>query len=319
MGPSYRYPFGPYPDGWYVVTAAADLAPGAVVPLEYFGRELVAFRTEAGDAVVADAHCPHMGAHLGYGGAVVGDTVRCPFHAWRFDTAGLCVEVPYSTSGQVPRVCLTTHPVVEVNGLVHVWASGAGRAPSWRPRERPEYGAPGWLGYETIGWRIRMHVQELAENVPDMAHFATVHGVGVEGVGLRALAEVDGHVYRQQSQVQVDGEYQTFTEQEAEGLGLVWLHSMDSRVCFVTATTPIDDETCELRLMFLVHQPNGDGPDGDGPGLTAANRAMVDAIAENTSRDVPIWEHKKYVEKAPLVADDGPILMLRRWARQFHG
>jgi hypothetical protein len=99
---------------------------------------------------------------------------------------------------------------------------------------------------------------------------------------------------------------------------------MDSRVCFVTATTPIDDETCELRLMFLVHQPDNDGPDGDGPdadhaALNTANRAMVEAIAENTARDVPIWEHKKYVEKAPLVADDGPILLLRRWARQFHG
>jgi nitrite reductase/ring-hydroxylating ferredoxin subunit len=319
MGPNYRYPFGPNPDGWYVVMTAADLAPGAVVPLEYFGRELVAFRTEAGEAVVADAHCPHMGAHLGYGGEVVGDTVRCPFHAWRYDVTGACVEVPYSTSGQVPRVCLTTHPVAEVNGLVHVWVSGAGRAPTWRPRPRPEFGAPGWVGYETIGWHIRMHVQELAENVPDMAHFNYVHEVGAD---LRALAEVDGHVYRQKSQVRVDGEYQTFTEQEAEGLGLVWLHTMDSRVCFVTATTPVDDETCELRLMFLVHQPDEradeDGSD-DGTKLNEANRAIVEAIAENTARDVPIWEHKKYVERAPLVADDGPILLLRRWARQFHG
>ncbi|MFN8025361.1 MAG: Rieske 2Fe-2S domain-containing protein [Acidimicrobiia bacterium] len=310
MSPAYRYPFGPYPDGWYVVLASAALAPGAVVPLEYFGRELVAFRGESGEAVVADAHCPHMGAHLGYGGVVVGDTVRCPFHAWRFDTAGDCVEVPYSTSGQVPRVCLTTHPVEEVNGLVHVWASGAGRAPTWRPMARPEFGAPGWVGYETIGWHIRMHVQELAENVPDMAHFNYVHEVGAD---LRALAEVDGHVYRQQSQVKVGDDYVTFTRQEAEGLGIVWLHSMEGRVCFVTATTPVDDETCELRLYFLVHQDNGEAE------LTAANRATIESIAENTARDVPIWEHKKYVEKAPLVADDGPILLLRRWARQFHG
>lgn len=316
MGTTYRYPFGPYPDGWYVVLASADLAPGAIVPLEYFGRELVAFRTESGEAVVADAHCPHMGAHLGYGGEVVGDTVRCPFHAWRFDASGACVEVPYSTASPVPRVCITTHPVAEVNGLVHAWTSGAGRAPTWRPRERPEFGAPGWVGYETIGWRIRMHVQELAENVPDMAHFNYVHDVGVD---LRAIAEVDGHVYRQQSQMRVrdgddDGAYVTFTQQEAEGLGLVWLHSMEGRVCFLTATTPVDDEVCELRLHFLVHQP-----DAEGPELTPANRALVESIAENTSRDVPIWEHKRYVEKAPLVPDDGPILMLRRWARQFQG
>ena len=183
---------------------------------------------------------------------------------------------------------------------------------TWMPRARPEFGAPGWLGYETIGWRIRMHVQELAENVPDMAHFTYVHDVGAD---LRAEAEVDGHVYRQRSQMLVDGEYRTFTEQEAEGLGLVWLSTPGSPVCFVTATTPIDDEWCDLRLMFLVHQPEGPV---DG-GLSPANRAIVEAVAENTSRDVPIWEHKRYVEKAPLVADDGPILLLRRWARQFHG
>ena len=45
---------------------------------------------------------------------------------------------------------------------------------------------------------------------------------------------------------------------------------------------------------------------------------MIDATAENTARDVPIWENKVYVAKAPLVADDGPIRELRRWARQFY-
>ena len=45
---------------------------------------------------------------------------------------------------------------------------------------------------------------------------------------------------------------------------------------------------------------------------------MIDATAANTARDVPIWEHKVYVERAPLVPDDGPIRELRKWARQFY-
>ena len=45
---------------------------------------------------------------------------------------------------------------------------------------------------------------------------------------------------------------------------------------------------------------------------------MVEAIAENTGRDVPIWEHKVYRERAPLVAGDGPINTIRKWARQFY-
>jgi phenylpropionate dioxygenase-like ring-hydroxylating dioxygenase large terminal subunit len=304
----YRYPFTPYPEGWYVVATSAELGARAVVPMRWFGRDLVAYRTEGGRAVVADAHCPHMGAHLGYGGIVDGEGVRCPFHHWRFGADGRCDDVPYSSSSP-PRVCVQTWPLRERSGVVMVWQSPTGRAPHWEPPVREEFGRPGWVGYETVGWTIRMHVQELVENVPDMAHFTYVHTVGAE---LRAEFETDGPVYRQRSLVMVDGAPVEFTRQEASGLGLVWLRSMGGRVWFLTATTPIDDEFVSLRLLFLVHQPDGSttlGPEG---------RAWIDATAENTARDVPIWEHKVYVEKAPLVGEDGPIRELRRWARQFY-
>lgn len=44
-----------------------------------------------------DAYCPHLGAHLGIGGTVEGETLRCPFHAFRFDTGGVCVATGYGT------------------------------------------------------------------------------------------------------------------------------------------------------------------------------------------------------------------------------
>ncbi|HXK25999.1 MAG TPA: Rieske (2Fe-2S) protein, partial [Myxococcota bacterium] len=89
-----RYPFPATPDGWYGLCLASELAPGEVKPLRYFGRELVAFRGRDGPARVFDAHCPHLGAHLGVGGKVEGDGIRCPFHGWRFDGSGCLVEVP---------------------------------------------------------------------------------------------------------------------------------------------------------------------------------------------------------------------------------
>jgi cholesterol 7-desaturase len=93
----------------------------------------------------------------------------------------------------------------------------------------------------------------------------------------------------------------------------VWLRTHSEPVSwFLTATTPIDDEYVELRLLFLVRDDTGSGT------LGPVARARVDATVENTSRDVPIWEHKIYVERPPLVADDGPIRELRRWARQFY-
>lgn len=86
----------PMPYGWFQVLYSHELAPGESKPLEYFGTDLVIFRTESGEAKVLDAYCPHMGAHLGYGirgetgrgGRVSGDSIVCPFHGWAFDGDG---------------------------------------------------------------------------------------------------------------------------------------------------------------------------------------------------------------------------------------
>jgi len=90
-----RYSF-PIPFGWFCVAITADLKVGEVKPLKYFGRELVMFRTESGEPKVLDAFCPHLGAHLGHGGKVVGESIACPFHGWQFDGSGHCTAVPYA-------------------------------------------------------------------------------------------------------------------------------------------------------------------------------------------------------------------------------
>jgi len=304
---TYRYPFGPYPTGWYLALESSALAPGAVTPLALFGRELVAFRSEkTGTAVILDAHCPHMGAHLGYGGCVDGEGIRCPFHHWRFDLGGRCDDVPYDRERRPPNAGLHAWPVHETSGVVLIHYSETGAAPRWRMPDLPEWGTDGWLGYETVRWRIRMHVQELTENIPDTAHFAYVHEV--PGTP-RAEVEIQDHVYRQRSYFAESGE--TFTVQEAHGLGLVWLRSA-GRLTFLTAITPIDAQHCELALLFLARE------DAGARELSAENRALIQLIADTTARDVPIWEHKVYREKPALVPGDGPIAQLRRWARQFY-
>ena len=304
---TYRYPFAPYPTGWYLALESSALAPGAVLPLSLFGRELVAFRSaKTGTAVILDAHCPHMGAHVGYGGAVDGEGIRCPFHHWRFDLAGRCDDVPYDRERRPPKVGLRPWPVHETSGVVLIHYSESGAAPRWQMPDLPEWGAAGWLGYESVRWRIRMHVQELTENIPDTAHFAYVHEV--PGTP-RAEVEIRDHVYRQRSYFAETGE--TFTIQEAHGLGLVWLRSA-GRLVFLTAITPVDAQHCELALLFLAREER------DARELSPENRALIQLIADTTARDVPIWEHKVYREKPALVPGDGPIAQLRRWARQFY-
>ena len=91
-----------------------------------------------------DAYCPHLGAHLGRGGKVIGTDLQCPFHAWQFNGDGKCVRVPYAN--KIPaKAEVKSWPVLERNGrdlrLVPRRGEGAGLRRS--PRS-PEWGDAGW-------------------------------------------------------------------------------------------------------------------------------------------------------------------------------
>ena len=83
-----------YPNGWLPILESSALKKSQILPIFAFGNDLVAFRSTAGKVTVLDAYCPHLGAHLGYGGRVIGDTVNCPFHGWVFNQSGDCVDIP---------------------------------------------------------------------------------------------------------------------------------------------------------------------------------------------------------------------------------
>ena len=86
----------PFPLGWFPAMLSEELAAGEVRPLRYFGRDLVIWRGEDGRARMLDAHCRHLGAHMGHGGRVVGELLECPFHAWRYDGHGVVAQIPYA-------------------------------------------------------------------------------------------------------------------------------------------------------------------------------------------------------------------------------
>jgi phenylpropionate dioxygenase-like ring-hydroxylating dioxygenase large terminal subunit len=62
------------------------------------GNNLVAWRGTSGTSYIADAYCPHIGAHLGVGGEVHGECIQCPFHSWKFDGEqdGKLTCIPYA-------------------------------------------------------------------------------------------------------------------------------------------------------------------------------------------------------------------------------
>src|SRR5262245_2922867 len=92
-----RSPLTRYPRGWFLIGYSRELPDHGVLAARFFGVDLVLFRGDDGAARMLDAHCPHLGAHLGHGGRVVGNCVRCPYHGWEFDgESGSCTHVPFA-------------------------------------------------------------------------------------------------------------------------------------------------------------------------------------------------------------------------------
>jgi len=96
-----------FPRGWFMVARSRDVG-SAPAPLRAFGRDLVIYRGASGRAVLMSAYCPHMPTHLAAEQTstsgvrrIEGDSIRCPYHSWRFGPDGACNEIPYF-NGPIP-------------------------------------------------------------------------------------------------------------------------------------------------------------------------------------------------------------------------
>jgi phenylpropionate dioxygenase-like ring-hydroxylating dioxygenase large terminal subunit len=308
-----RFPFPRYPNGWFQVAYSDELPASGVLPLKYFGRDLVLFRTEDGTANLLDAHCPHLGAHLGHGGKVVGDCIKCPFHAWKFDGAGQCKEVPYSPRVP-PKAKIGRWHLREVNGLIMAWYHDKGEAPSWDIEAIPEYDSPSWTPYERRRWKIKTHNQEMAENAVDSAHFHYVHGTLEKP---SSAAQVDGHILRVISETKMKtpmGPTTGSVESISMGFGYALTRFKGIvETLLVASVTTIDEDYVDVRFSFTVKKHEHESV------TSTVGAAFIREIERQLGQDIPIWENKIYINPPLVVEGDGPIGIFRRWVKQFYG
>jgi phenylpropionate dioxygenase-like ring-hydroxylating dioxygenase large terminal subunit len=302
----------PVPNGWFGVAQSDELGPGEVLNRHYFGRDLVVFRTGSGRPHVLEAYCAHMGAHLGVGpgapsspepgpGRVAGECLACPFHGWRYDGTGRCVEIPYS-QGRIPEQArVRAFPTVEKNGLILAWHHLLDKPPAWELPDLPEFCDPEWVGPVYTDRYIDTSLQDVTENDQDVVHFRYVHGA--ESVPEQET-RFEGRI-RYTVGPRRDGG--TFSRETFQlGYGVL---RIPGSLSFVYASSPIDAEHTHQRWVFVYPRALGD----------AQARQTIDAFSSSgIYQDIPIWNHKIYRERPLLVQGDGRILEYRRWARQFY-
>ena len=304
--------FKGYPRGWFVVELSKELATSEVKPIKYFGRDMVLFRGEDGSPRVLDAFCPHLGAHLGYGGKVVENTIRCPFHAWRFDETGRCVEVPYAK--RIPaKACVKSHPVVEKQDLIFMWHCPHGSDPDWEIPTIEEYGSPGWTEWDVSLLHIKTHPREVVENLADKAHFGPIHGTKIE----KFSNEYNGHIGIQRSKgiayPRGGGEdpFESQSTYYGPGYMLTVMKSVLPNILLL-AHTPIDQNSLHLRFGAMIDQSN----------LKEGGEKFAAQYKENLligfSEDIVLWDNKVYRPRPMLCDGDGDIGALRRWYATFY-
>ena len=250
----------PYARGWYCLGQEKDYTKEQPVRYDYFGTSIVVYRGESGEIFILDAHCPHMGSDMSLG-YVDGDSLRCPFHSWRWGGDGICNEIPYANN--IPsRAKVKSWPTMIENGLLFVWYDFEGNAPIEEQRipRIEDYYSGEWSDWIFAKMTIPTHPRELIDNMADAGHFFSVH----ESPPTSFKNIVEGHTYTQEmtsGSVVIPGldmgsratyhgpsYMETFMETWFEGLG-----NGEPQVKRLLVThVPIDEDSFELRFGILM-------------------------------------------------------------------
>jgi phthalate 4,5-dioxygenase oxygenase subunit len=91
------------------------------VRVKLLSERLIAFRDSDGRYGLMDEFCAHRGVSLWFGrNEECG--LRCPYHGWKFDVTGQCVDMPSEPeqSRFASKVKVKSYPLVERGGVL--WA-----------------------------------------------------------------------------------------------------------------------------------------------------------------------------------------------------
>ena len=108
---------------WLPALLAEELPENECAPVrvKLLSERLVAWRDTAGRYSLMDEFCAHRGVSLWFGRNEE-HGLRCPYHGWKYDHTGQCIEMPSepTESGFCRKIKLTSYPLVERGGVL--WA-----------------------------------------------------------------------------------------------------------------------------------------------------------------------------------------------------
>ena len=320
---SAEYGLGPhtYPRGWFVIAEASELDNGAI-GVDFFGKEMALYRGTSGRIVLLDAYCKHMGTHLtkstsahvvSSGAQIVGDSIVCPYHAWKYGPDGTLEDIPYDNicpkSGSIDA-----YHVREVMGCIMMWHDEEGGAPDYEPPY-----LPAWDAENTIPWEldhlgeIPLHNIEIVDNICDVHHLGPTHGAPCEYFENEFIDEMviqrqGGFLDLYQSQLD------TVTWYTGPGI-LLSKQTFAGIVMFeFIAGTPVKDGVTKAWHGALCYSANTPPTEED----IATARGLQAGVLEAFATDFQVWTHKKPALTVMQTPKDGNFRAVRKWMKQFY-
>jgi len=165
-------------DIWYFAGLSGDVKRGAMKRIEIAGEPINLGRKKDGSVFALRDICPHRAALLS-AGRIVGDSVECPYHGWRFGTSdGVCQEIPSLCEDQETdpnKIKVRSFPSREEGQLIWVYLSSDKRF-SGTPKINPP-AFPFANRRPTIddALTLNCHVDHAVVGLMDPAHGPYVH------------------------------------------------------------------------------------------------------------------------------------------------
>lgn len=314
------------PKSWYPVAFSHELPLKSVKAIQLGNQDLVMFRTSTNEICVFDAYCPHLGAHLGHGGVVQGDKIRCPFHGISYDNKGNCTHTNYSLQP------LNAWPVQEKNNIIFVYY---GRNPAWRLPDW-DFCSEGWTKPETFSWKnLTIHPQNLLENAVDANHFGPIHNR--PGSKFAAKLIVDGAILK--STISGKGVGGLFPGQNITvnytidfsvfGLGCyfteAYVPTIGLRTRMQFLLTPITDNNLTFNAQTTVYKKLDKFKNSIIYKVLPKNllfklisKKIIGDVVQTVEEDIPVWNYRTHITKPPLAENEKEIGIFREWVNQFY-
>jgi 5,5'-dehydrodivanillate O-demethylase len=112
---------------WHPVYRSEELSPGRAKPIRIMSEDFTLYRGTGGRPHLVAFRCAHRGTQLS-AGWVEGDSIRCMYHGWLYDSTGQCVEQPAEEQSFAKKIRIRSYPTEEYLGLIFAYL-GEGKPP----------------------------------------------------------------------------------------------------------------------------------------------------------------------------------------------